>query len=934
MKMKIPKLNDRKWVYLLLSFAAPCLSMLLLMLVAQYTPFGDRSMLYSDMWHQYYPFFCSFREALRNGESLLYNWQIGMGVDYLGLIAYYLASPLNLLSVLIPDGWVQGYFGMLMPLKLGFAGLFFAYFLKKLFKRNDLSLPLFGWFYAMCAWALGYQWNVMWLDTFALLPLVVLGTVSLMRERKFNLYTVALFFSIFCNYYIGFFICIFVFLIFFCYQICCCRSVKRFFADLGLIAAFSILAIGMTAILELPALAALQTTYSSVNSFPENFAMNIVDSKLITAAKDAWSAYKSTKEAGDPGTFGLWLTAMKESIPPILTGMKQVAGNMGGGLEPTFKEGLPNLYCGVGTIILAIMYLLSNDVKLREKLCCVGLLVLFMLSFLLRQLDYIWHGFHFTNMIPYRFSFLFSFVMLYMAYRAFISRRRFQYWQIIPAGMLTVCVLLCSAEIEDTLFLIYNGVFLLLYMAALVVGRVEFPLPQRRKGKQRKVYFDEARLHVRARQGRRMAVSLALAGIMFIELVANLVNFGVAFPYTGISNYPKGTSSTASMIEYMKEREDELFYRAEVTHSQTLNDAALNNYYGISTFTSSANVKVTEFMEDLGYAARNNYNRYLFEESSPVTNLFLNLKYMIERDGHVEENDYFDEVWHYNNVYLLENNAYLPLGFLAESDLATLKFGSYGSSAFSFQNQLFSAATGLEGKVWKLDSGKKLTIVPNTTKVTTQSADGYCVYKNESSQTTLTYRYEFTESGFFCVDLDMSKRNNFAVWKNGAQLYSESISLPQTLAVSQVEPGDYVEIKITCKANENGNITIRGALLDDELFRQGYEILAASTLELTEFSTTKVAGTVSCNRDGLLYTSIPQNGTNWTATVDGEPAQIVLVGEVMVALELTGGEHEIVFTYHNSAFDLGWKVSLLCLLIFAGIILAVYKPWKKWNFKK
>ncbi|MBE6974626.1 MAG: hypothetical protein E7436_03950, partial [Ruminococcaceae bacterium] len=348
MKMKIPKLNDRKWVYLLLSFAAPCLSMLLLMLVAQYTPFGDRSMLYSDMWHQYYPFFCSFREALRSGESLLYNWQIGMGVDYLGLIAYYLASPLNLLSVLIPDGWVQGYFGMLMPLKLGFAGLFFAYFLKKLFKRNDLSLPLFGWFYAMCAWALGYQWNVMWLDTFALLPLVVLGTVSLMRERKFILYTVALFFSIFCNYYIGFFICIFVFLIFFCYQICCCRSIKRFFADLGLIAAFSILAIGMTAILELPALAALQTTYSSVNSFPENFAMNIVDSKLITAAKDAWSAYKSTKEAGDPGTFGLWLTAMKESIPPILTGMKQVAGNMGGGLEPTFKEGLPNLYCGVG----------------------------------------------------------------------------------------------------------------------------------------------------------------------------------------------------------------------------------------------------------------------------------------------------------------------------------------------------------------------------------------------------------------------------------------------------------------------------------------------------------------------------------------------------------------------------------------------------------
>ena len=926
--MKISKLDNHKWAYLLMSFAAPCVSMLVLMMIAGATPFGDRSMLYSDMWHQYYPFFKAFREALRSGDSLLYSWNVGMGLDYLGLISYYLASPLNLLSVLIPDGWVQGYFGLLVPLKLGFAGLFFAIFLKKTFHRSDLSLPLFGWFYAMCAWALGYQWNVMWLDTFALLPLVVLGTISLLRDRKFILYTVALFFSVFCNYYIGFFICIFVFLIFVCYQICTCRSVKRFFLDLLWIACFSILAIGMTAILELPALAALQTTHSSVNTFPDNFAMNIVESKLLTEAKEAWKLYKAAKEAGEGGTLGLWFAAMKESIPPILTGMKQVAGNMGGGLETTLKEGLPNLYCGVGTIILAILFLLSTDVKLREKLCCVGLLVFFMLSFLLRQLDYIWHGFHFTNMIPYRFSFLFSFVLLYMAYRTFILRRRFQYWQIIPAGMLTLCIFLCSKDLKEPLFLVYNGVFFVLFMAVLIISRIETKIPRRKNRRARKVF-------VQARRARRSAVNIALAAIMCVELIANLGNFGYVFrsSFISITNYPKGTTSTESMIDYMKEREDELFYRAEVTHSQTLNDGALNNYNGITTFTSSANVKVTEFMEDLGYAARNNYNRYLFEESSPVANLFLNLKYMIERDGHVEENSYFDDVWHYNNVHLLENNAYLPLGFLAESTLGSVKFGSYGNSAFVFQNMLFSAATGLSEDVWNLTGGKKLTIKPNTTKVTSQSSDGYCTYDNGESRTTLTYRYDFTEAGFFCVDLNMTKRNSFYVYKNGKQLYYESISLPQTLAVSEVQPGDYVEIRITCNANEKGNITIRGGLLKDSVFREGYDILNASTLKLTQFSNTRVAGTISCDRDGLLYTSIPQNGTSWSATVDGKEAEIVLVGDAMIGLELTEGDHEIVFTYHNAAFELGWKISLACLAIFAGIILVVYKPWKNWDFK-
>jgi uncharacterized membrane protein YfhO len=114
------------------------------------------------------------------------------------------------------------------------------------------------------------------------------------------------------------------------------------------------------------------------------------------------------------------------------------------------------------------------------------------------------------------------------------------------------------------------------------------------------------------------------------------------------------------MIRYMKEREDSLFYRVETTHTQTLNDGAVNDYNGISTFTSSANVNVTRFMTALGYAAQDNWNRYCFEEGSPVSNLFLNLKYMLERDAKVEENPYFKEIHHFGNVYLLENDAYLP----------------------------------------------------------------------------------------------------------------------------------------------------------------------------------------------------------------------------------------------------------------------------------
>jgi uncharacterized membrane protein YfhO len=232
------KTKQTAWEYLLLAFILPVMGMLVFMYLGDCAPFGEYSMLYSDNYHQYYPFYKAFRKALLSGDSLLYSWDVGMGLDYLGLISYYLASPLNLLSVLVPETWTLNAFSLLVPIKLGFASLFFAIFLNKLFGKRDLSLPLFGTLYGMCAWALGYQWNIMWLDTFALLPLVVLGMVSLLREKKFVLYTLSLFLAVAANYYIGLFVCIFVFLLFFVYEICRWEGWKKFFADLFRIGCF------------------------------------------------------------------------------------------------------------------------------------------------------------------------------------------------------------------------------------------------------------------------------------------------------------------------------------------------------------------------------------------------------------------------------------------------------------------------------------------------------------------------------------------------------------------------------------------------------------------------------------------------------------------------------------------------------------------------
>ena len=54
-----------------LAFAIPCVGMLMVMIIAGYEPFGTSAILYSDNYHQYFPFFKAFREHLRSGGSLL-----------------------------------------------------------------------------------------------------------------------------------------------------------------------------------------------------------------------------------------------------------------------------------------------------------------------------------------------------------------------------------------------------------------------------------------------------------------------------------------------------------------------------------------------------------------------------------------------------------------------------------------------------------------------------------------------------------------------------------------------------------------------------------------------------------------------------------------------------------------------------------------------
>ena len=63
----------------LLSFLLPTLIMLVIFVIQKIYPFGDRSFLHIDMYHQYFPFLVEFYHKLKDGKSIFHSSHTGIG---------------------------------------------------------------------------------------------------------------------------------------------------------------------------------------------------------------------------------------------------------------------------------------------------------------------------------------------------------------------------------------------------------------------------------------------------------------------------------------------------------------------------------------------------------------------------------------------------------------------------------------------------------------------------------------------------------------------------------------------------------------------------------------------------------------------------------------------------------------------------------------
>ena len=883
---------------LALSFALPTSVVLIALLIGEHWPVGDKQILAHDMWHQYYPFFVSFRNKLLSGGSLQYTWDIGMGTGYFPLFTYYLASPMNLLCVLVPEAYLREYFSLMVAVKIGLAGFAFTHYLGAVYRREDRTADgFFGLLYALCAFVSGYYWNIMWLDAFALLPLLIAGTVLLLRDGKYRLYLGALVFSLWCNYYLSVFCCIFVALCFFGYCICRPNGFRGFLRRLARISLCTVIGIGLVAVILLPTLNALQNTYSAGSEVPKLLALNIV--------KDA----KGTTVEGQ-SVLQLFFT---QTLPGVLKGMKEVLSGLLTATTPTKMEGLPNIFCGFSVVVLASFYLCCEKISLSEKLIHLALLFFLSLSFIFRILDFVWHGFHFPNMLPYRFSFLFSFVLLSMAYRAYCHLDSFKFRHLAVIIPICLGIILCGfGQDLSILRMIISASILLICLLAFYLFRVD-----------------------------RTSKSVATLLLMLLFLAEASASFarGVGVvDLTTRSTYPEDHEAVQAMLDLAETRDDELFWRTEMTATQTLNDGALNGYSGLSVFTSSANVQFNRMSRSFGFASWPASNRYIYTQSSPFTNTMCGVKYLIARDGKHLDTDNTTLVDSSGDVLLLEHDGYIAPGFMTEIALGEFRVESNIYNPIREQEEMFRLATGLEDDLYTHLTHSELS-APEGCKLYASGTSGtQYSYSTDGAAGTVDLCVSFVvpRDGLVCATTKSNGNYKLYVSRNGTRTLTRDIKVRSFMAIGTFSAGDVITMTYPVESGKSGTISVDLVQQNNATFRAGMRKLSQSPWELTEFSDTHLLGTVNAQQDGLFYTSIPYE-PGWRAWVDGVEVNLApnydpqdespLLTDAMIAFPVASGTHEVELRYRTPMLKEGAIISLVGLLGLALLVILTRKTF-------
>lgn len=855
---------------ILAAFCLPVILMLLAFLVMGIYPAGENQIAVIDMYHQYVPFLGELQSKLQSGGSLFYTWNGAGGSNFWNLLAYYGASPLNLILVLFPKKFLMEGVTLILLLKIGLAGSTMAVYLSAIVwekdKRSvDISLVGFATLYALCSYVMAYYWCIMWMDAVALLPLCILGLHKILDGRSGVFYTVCLALVVFINYYMAIMVCIFIL---FYYPVLYFIKVQgesagHFFKTTGRAVGYSLLGVLMSAVMLLPTWMSMQSTYYISADMPEK-------------------------------------TELYNDLLDILNQMLPNA-------ELTYREGLPNLYCGMFVVILLVFYWISRTIPLREKLLNGAFLVFLIFSLNINKLDFIWHGFHFPNQLPYRYTFMICFLLIAMAYQVFqrVDEIRVNHlWILLAAGggYYLLAQKILTEHIKDLDLFVYSGLaWLALYVAILL-------------------------LYKKGRLPKNLLLILTVI-LLTCEMASNTCTSIDQVGTTQRSNYYANEADIAKLVK-KTEGTDGRFGRTEMNDNYILNCPAMYHYKGISQFSSSLNANATALMEHIGVEGAPDKNRFNYNQTDPVTNAMLNIRYLIGKNLPIDDSD-FKQIAKSGNSRLYENIYPLSIGYMTADTIRTWNYEQ--ENPFMVLDDYVRAVT--QNKYTSVFTEIEPVDVSAANIELSSTGDGMwdSTLKNETkkSKTILTYQAQQTGKQYLFIEADDADAITVSQEKKDDKIEIRN-DCGSIVNLGEMDSGTEFTVTIEYKEGKGGSVVSHVCTMDEAVWQDAYKMLSASMLDVTDYGDTYLKGTIDVQEDGVFVTSVPYEA-GWKLKVDGHTREIdELIGGAWISTSLSAGEHQIELSFRPPGLIAGLLITLASI----GLLIAAEWWWRRRMLRK
>jgi len=926
--------------------------------------FGDATVLRMDLYHQYGPLYAELYDRITKGYSLVYSWTSGLGNSFLGNFFNYCCSPFAIIMLLFGHKNMPEAIAVMITLKAVFSSVSFTYYINKSTGNIRRYSAAFGLLYTFCGYFVAYSWNIMWLDAMVVFPLVILGIERIIDKKAPILYIATLTYTMITNYYMAYMVCLISVLYFLFYYFSNYRLTEKLNPNYGA---------------ELTAKqpdSAADNTAPAVNEAADEASLPFVDvnspevgeindnaadytEQLVTEPQPAEKKPKKKRAkkrrlrnsrffitgvifafssvlAGLISAFSLFpvaacltsSSATSSSLPDELKtyfNLFDFVANHLPSVESTIRSSgsdvIPNVYCGLITVMLIPVFFLTDKIRGKEKLLTVVLLGTFYLSFNVNMLNYLWHGLHFPNDLPYRYSFAYSFILLVLAYKAIANIKEFsrKFFITTGIGLFAFVILLdkLTSKNVDNYTLVVTVIFTLAYviLAALV---------------------SSGRYSVKT-------LETMLIFVIVVEICAGTSSrFVMSQSKTA---YTSDYDSYQEIKEKTEADDTDLFYRTELTKLRARMDPSWYGYNGVSAFSSMAYENTSALMKSLGLFG-NKINSYTYYPQTPVFNSFFSLKYLYDNNDMISENDFYSSVETNENFDSYEYKYYLPIAFSVSSDIKSWD-QTESSNPFMVQNQLIKSSVGIDNVFDDVAA----------TDVTTTNIDTLTLSTVNNGVTFSTSKTNTSKSGNVKVTVDIAEEGQYYVYAGSTRLssikftagddytynYVSSSIQPFILDVGKRVEGDSIEIVYTVdESYDTATLTFCAAKLNEDNFIEAYnKIKSNGTIELTDFDETSLEGTVNVKNDNaFLFTSIPYD-KSWEVYVDGERLtyaaensedtenKIVAVGNGLIGFDIAKGEHTVSFKYVAKGLKSGIVASCIGAVLFAAVIVIYRKKRRK-----